>query len=179
MRRRILALGAAGALGVSGAVAWALPSVAQPFSGSAAVRMKADAPPPVPRDAVRLGALAAGTTLHLDVMLRVREAAALSAFVGSVTTRNSAQFGQFLRPGQFGPKFGATLPSIQAVRAALRQAGLAPGRVPANRLFIPVTASAGAVERAFGVALVRYRLAGGRIAVTNSRAPKIPGCAAT
>jgi len=177
LRRRILALGAAGALGLSGAVAWALPAGAQPSGGTSAMRLTADAPPPVPRGAVRLGPLAAGTMLHLDIALRVRDPAALSAFVSDVTTRSSPLFGRFLHPGQFGPRFGATLSSVAAVATALRQAGLSPGRVTSDRLVIPVTAPAAAVERAFGTSLVRYRLPGGRIAFSNSRAPRIPALA--
>jgi subtilase family serine protease len=176
--RRILALGAACALGLSGAVAWALPAGAQPFGGGSPVRMGADTPPPLPAGAVRLGPLAPGTMLHVDVTLKVRDPAALGAFAAGVTTQNSPLFGHFLRPGQFGPRFGAALSSIAAVAAALRQAGLSPGQVPSDRLSIPVTASAAAVEHAFGTSLVRYRLPGGRIAFRNSSAPTIAALAA-
>ncbi|MGH3156490.1 MAG: IPT/TIG domain-containing protein, partial [Streptosporangiaceae bacterium] len=64
------------------------------------------------------------------------------------------------------------------VRAALRKAGLSPGAVSANRAYIPVTASAAAIERAFGISLVQYRMPGGRVAYANSAAPRIAGSAA-
>jgi subtilase family serine protease len=176
-RKRILALGAASALGTTGALASALPSVAQP-AGGGTLLVRTQGVPPVPTGAVKLGALAPGTAMHIDVALKVRNAAALRAFVDNVTTRNSPQFGQFLAPGQFGPRFGATLQAIAAVRAALRQAGLTPGAVASNRLTISVNASAAAIEHAFGVTLTRFRLPGGRIGFANTTAPKFPAVAA-
>ena len=129
----------------------------------------------VPRGAVRLGALAPGSKLRLEVTLKVRDQAALTAFLAAVSNRHSPLFHHFLRPGQFGPMFGPALSSVAAVRAALRQAGLSPGRVTTNRLAIPVVASAAAAERAFGTSLVRYRLAGGRVAYANTKAPRVAG----
>ncbi len=175
--KRILAMGAVGALGMSGALAWAAPSLAQP-AGAATMWTRTQAPPPLPRGAVRIGPLAPGTALHIDVTLKVRDAAALRAFVSDVTARSSPLFGQFLAPRQFGPRFGATLSSVAAVRAALSQAGLHPGQVSSDRLIIPVTASAAAIGHAFGISLVRYRLPGGRIAYTNTAAPAIAASAA-
>lgn len=119
--KRVLVLGAASALGLSGAVASAVPSVAQLVSRPT-VRLAREAPPPLPRGAVKLGPLAPVSTLRLEVTLSVRDPAALNAFVAAVTNRNSPLFHQFLRPGQFGPRFGPSPSSVAAVRAALRQA---------------------------------------------------------
>lgn len=59
--------------------------------------------------------------------------------------------------------FGPSLEQVAAVENALRAAGLSPGPVAPDRLSIPVTATAAAVEHAFGVTLDRYRLAGGQL----------------
>lgn len=177
-RRRLFALGTAGALGLTGVVAGVIASGAQSLASTSAARLKAEAPPPLPRGAVRLGALSPGSRLHLDVTLQPRDPAALSAFAAAVTNPQSPQFRQFLRPGQFGPRFGPSLSAVAAVRGALRAAGLSPGRVSSDRLIIPVTAPAAAVEHAFGISLVRYRLASGRVAYTNLTAPRIPAAAA-
>lgn len=56
--------------------------------------------------------------------------------------------------------------------------GLSPGPVSANRLAIPVTAPASAIERAFGITLGSYRLPGGRKAYANTSAPRVPAAVA-
>jgi len=184
--RRFWALGAIGALALSGALVSATPSGAQTraispgarVTSSAPVRIASSTSAPVPRGAVRLGPLAPGSTLRLDVALRVRDQGALTAFLAGLSNRQSPVFHHFLRPGKFGPRFGPTLASVAAVRAALRRVGLSPGAVTSNRLIIPVTASAAAVEHAFGIALVSYRLPGGRVAYTNTSAPRIAAAVA-
>jgi Pro-kumamolisin, activation domain/IPT/TIG domain len=155
-----------------------MPSGAQPSAGTTAVRLTADAPPPLPRGSAALGALAPGSTLRLDVTLTIPDPAALKAFIAAVSDRRSPLFHQFLRRGQFGARFGPAPSAVAAVRTSLQRAGLSPGPVTADRLAIPVTASAAAVERAFGVRLLRYRLPGGRVAYTNSTAPRLPAAVA-
>jgi subtilase family serine protease len=175
---RAVVIGATAALGVGGTLAMSAPLGARPVPRAAAVRILADRPPPVPRGAVRLGPLAPASRLRLEVTLKVRDPAALTAFLAALSDRRSPQFHHFLRPGQFGPRFGPALSSVAAVRAALRQAGLPAGVVTANRLAIPVTATAAAAERAFGTELSRYRLPGGRIGYQNAAAPRIAAGAA-
>jgi subtilase family serine protease len=175
IRRKFLALSTTGALALGGALAFAAPSLARPAPNTAPVSIAASASPKIPQGAVRLGALAPASKLHLDVTLNVRDQAALTAFLAAISNQHSPLFHHVLRPGQFGPRFGPALSSIAAVRAALRHVGLSPGRVTANRLAIPVVASAAAVERAFGTPLADYRLPGGRVAYANTKAPKIAG----
>jgi subtilase family serine protease len=180
MGRKLLTVGVAGALALSSAIASAAPSMARsvastaPAASTATVALTGSVPA-FPRGAVRLGPLSAGTRIHLDVTLKVRDQAALTAFLANLSNRQSPVFHHFLKAGQFGPRFGPTLATVAAVRATLRQAGLSPGRVTSNRLSIPVTASAAAVEHAFGVSLANYRLPGGRIGYANTAAPKISG----
>lgn len=122
--------------------------------------------------------MAPSNSLHLDVILNVPHPAALTAFIADLSNRQSLLFHHFLRPGQFGPRFGPTLAEIAAVRSALQKEGLSPGRVASDRLAIPVTASAAKAERAFGTTLARYRLPGGRVAYANANAPQIPAAVA-
>jgi len=146
-------------------------------SPPARVALRGDTPP-VPAHAIALGALAGRTVLHLDVTLKVPDPSALTAFIAAVSDRGSPLFHHFLRPGQFGARFGPTLSEVLAVEASLRAMGLSPGRVTANRLAIPVTATAAVAERAFGVSLERYRLAAGRVAYSNATAPGLPAAVA-
>jgi subtilase family serine protease len=178
--RKIAAVVACAALGLTGAAAAASPSGAQAVpSGGPAVRLTADQAPRLPAGTVALGRVAASQRLRLDVNLRLRDPAALTAFLAGLGNRRSPDYHRFLRPGQFGPRFGPALASVAAVEAALRQAGLTPGPVTSNRLTIPVSAPAGAVERALGVTLTRYRLPGGRVAYANTAAPRLPAAAAS
>jgi subtilase family serine protease len=186
VRTRFLTLGVAGGLALSGTLVAASPSGAQTVASTAAARAVSNAPVAIassvsarlPQGAVRLGAMTPARKLHLNVTLKVRDQAALKAFLADLSNRQSPLFHRFLQPGQFGPRFGPTLAAIAAVRAALRQAGLSPGADSASRLYIPVTASAAAIERAFGISLVQYRMPGGRVAYANSAAPRIAGSAA-
>lgn len=165
MTFRLAALGAAFGLA-------ALPST----SGAAAPRMATVGPAPaaaVP-GAQYAGGLAATAPLQLTVVLRPRDEAALTSFVDAVSTPGSPSYGDYLAPGQFGARFGASARSIEAVDAALRAAGLNPGPARSDGLTIPVSASAGSVAAALHVAFARYSLPGGRAAFANTRAPQLP-----
>ncbi len=165
IRLKLLVLSLAGLAGLT----------ATPAIASASPRLVAVAgAQAVPAGSVRLGVVPPATSLRLDVVLALPHPGAVDAFLAAVSDRRSPLFGRFLRPGQFGPRFGPALATVTAVRAALRQAGLRPGPTAADRLSLPVTASAAAIEHAFGVSLDRYRLPGGRIAYTTATAPKLP-----
>jgi len=116
--------------------------------------------------------------MAVTVTLTIPDQATLTAFLNGIADPSSPYYQHFLAPGQFGPMFGPSLSQVAAVESALRAAGLSPGAVAPDRLSIPVTATASAVERAFGVTLDRYRLAGGRLGFANTTAPKIPAAVA-
>ncbi len=165
--------------GLTGAIAVSAPSRAAPSatlsaSAGAPVALAGSAAPRLPAGAVRLGPVSAASMINVDVTLNVRDQAALTAFLAGLADRSSPLFHRFLRPGQFGPEFGPRLAQVAAVENALRSAGLSPGAVSSNRLIIPVTASAAAIDRAFGIQLVGYRMPGGRLAYANSAAPRLP-----
>ena len=175
----VAAAGVIGLLGVLAAPATiaaapaAAVATAAPGAGGPLVAMTASVAS-LPAGAERLGALPAGRRLSLDVTLKVRDQAALTALLNGIADRSSPSFDHFLAPGQFGPLFGPTLEQVAAVRAALAAAGLSPGPVTSDRLTIPVTATAAQAERAFGIGLDRYRLPGGQLAYANTSAPKLP-----
>jgi subtilase family serine protease len=125
-----------------------------------------------------LGPLAGSVPLSIDIVLRPRDGAALDSFVASVTTPTSPHYGQYLAPGQFGSRFGATTSSVAAVSAALRAVGLDPGPATANGLVIPVAVTAAQAARAFGITFSRVRLASGRIAFDYQGTPLLDGAVA-
>ena len=144
----------------------------------APIRAGVRAVPAVPKSAKDLGKVAGDTSMRLIVTLKVRNQAALTSFISALSDRKSPLFHHFLQPGQFGARFGATPSEVSRVDAALRSAGLVPGRVSSNRLSIPVHASAAAAEHAFGTTIAAYRLANGRRAYLNSAAVRIPSAVA-
>jgi subtilase family serine protease len=163
----------------SSVVAWATPSVAGTAVTSALTVLESSSSPLVPEHSSSLGALAPASDLHLDVTLKLPDPSAVTAFISSLSQRSSPNFQRFLRPGQFGRLFGPPLSEVAAVEAVLRSDGLRPGPVSPNHLSIPVTATASAIDRAFHVKLLSYRLASGRKAFTTLSAPSISASVAT
>jgi subtilase family serine protease len=177
LARKAACIAAAALAGIAGALV-SLPAGAQARARSSLVALTASMAAPPPRGAVRLGPVTSRHVIRVEITLKVARPAALSAFIAGVSDRRSPLFHHFLRPGQFGALFGPPLSEVSAVRNALRSAGLSPGRVTADRLAIPVTAPAASIERAFGTALVRYRLPGGRVAYANASEPRAPAAVA-
>jgi hypothetical protein len=162
-----LAIGLAAAPGVAGATPRAI--------GATAPTMEAVGTTPAPVTGSHYGgALAGDSPLHLTVVLAPRDEAALTSFVDAVSTPGSPDYGRYLAPGQFGPRFGASPATIAAVGGALRAAGLQTGPPSSNGLTIPVTADAARVGAALHVGFARYSLPGGRAAFANTSRPLLP-----
>ena len=121
-----------------------------------------------------VGAVDTTTTVSVDVVLRPRDEQALAAFVEAVSTPGSPQYRHFLTPAQFAAIYGPESQTIDATRSWLRSVGLSPGTESSDSLLIPVRAQAGALERAFGVGLERYRLPSGDVAHIPTGAPLVP-----
>ncbi len=107
-----------------------------------------------------------------------RDPAALNRYATEVATPGSAVYHDYLPKGAFASVFGPTATAISTVRASLSALGLKVGKITANRLSFPVTATAGAVERAFRTTLATYRLAGGGAGFANTSAPRLPASVA-
>jgi hypothetical protein len=163
------ALGAA--LAISTAVATAGMAVAGPASTVASAPARIGTAPLVPRGAARLGALAVGTEMHIDVLLQPRDPAALAGLADAVSTPGNPQFRHYLARDAFASRFGPTPAAIAAVETALRSDGLRLGTISSNHLLIPVTASSGQLAKAFSTSFLRYEMPGGRVAYANTSAP--------
>lgn len=150
----------------------ALAAVAGTAAGSPAP-VRVGATPRVPRGAEAVGPVAAGSPISGTVVLKPRDEAALTRFIGEVTDKGSAVFGRYLAPGAFGGRFGPTQATVDAVESSLRADGLHVGGVAADRLLVSFTGSAAQVESAFHTGLERYRLADGRTAREASDAAAV------
>ncbi len=117
--------------------------------------------------------------IDFAVVLAPRDQAALDGFVAAVSDPHSPLYRHFLAPGEFGRRFGAAPTAIARVSEALRQRGLRVGPVSANGLSIPVSGTVATASAAFDTSFADYRLASGRTALANAKAPMLPARVAT
>lgn len=109
--------------------------------------------------------------MHVSIILKVRNAAALSAYARAVSTPGASAYRAYLTPRQFARRFGAPPARLAAVEASLRAHGLRPGMPSVNALSIPVSGTAGQIQRAFSFSFRRKALPRGKVAVLASAAP--------
>jgi hypothetical protein len=110
-----------------------------------------------------IGRVDPNTTIDGAIGLEPRDEQALEQFIGAVTTKGSANFHRYLRPGQFAARFGPSESTIAAVISALGKAGLQVSGVSSNRLLVNFHGTVGQIEDAFHTELADYRLPNGTI----------------
>lgn len=142
-----------------------------PACAGAVIRL--GAAPALPAGAAVTSAVAPATPMHVTVTLQPRDALALETFADQVSTPGSPLFRDYLTPAEFAQRFGATPDEVQTVESSLAARGLTPGTPSPGGLSIPVTATAGALERAFSVSLSHVALPSGASAVVNQQAPAL------
>jgi subtilase family serine protease len=130
--------------------------------------------PGIPPGARVIGPEARPATLHITVALRSADPRGLGRLATEVSTPGSAGFRHFLRPRRIQSRFGPSRGAAAAVRAWLRRHGLAPRATLGDGLLLPVTGQVARIEAAFRTAIDRVRLADGRTALLNRRAPEVP-----
>ena len=128
---------------------------------------------PAPAEATVAGRLPAQARLRVTVTLKPRHPAALAAYARAVSTPGNASFRRYLRPAQFGRRFGASPAQIALVRRALDAHGLHPGPASAGHLSIPLSATAAALDRGLSISLLKLSLPGRRTAVAANLAPSM------
>ncbi len=144
------------------------------FAPPAAARLvRVGSVPPLTMGTRLLGPLPATLRVHVTVALRPRDGRALGREALAVATPGNSDYHRYLTPRGFAARFGATTGEIRAVDAALRAQGLVPGPASTDRLSIPVTATTGALARAFSLVFSRVRLPSGAQAVVDSLPPAL------
>jgi hypothetical protein len=146
---------------------------AQPAVAASTGMVRIGSAPLLSAAAKTVGALPDSTKLDVTVALEPRDPAALSTFATAVSTPGSSLYRDYITPAQFAQRFGATATQVAAVQSSLRAHGLTPGPVSANRLAIPVTATAGALADAFSTSFSRVAGPDGRLAYVNTAAPLV------
>jgi subtilase family serine protease len=106
------------------------------------------------------------------VYLAGRDPAGLAAYATAVSDPATALYRKFLTSQQERRRFGPSAAQVAAVRGWLTSAGL---RITAvTRHYVTATASAPAVQAAFGVQLGRFRAPGGAIALAPEGELSVP-----
>jgi subtilase family serine protease len=178
---KAVGLSAAGALLV--VMAGAAPALAGQAAQSATGRVNmtphaVGAAPSVPAGAHAIGLAQASARLDFDVVLQPRNANGLQALATAVSTPGSAQYGHFLTTAQYAARYGQAPATIKRIDSALRHVGLAPGKISANNLVIPVSTTVGQASASLHTRFENYRLASGRMALANTSAPRLPATVA-
>jgi hypothetical protein len=128
----------------------------------------------VPDGSVALGPLNSTRSVSLGIALEPSHPAALSAYATAVSTAGNPLFHRYLSVSTFDNDFAPSIGTVTRVESSLRKIGFHIGVLPADRLFLPVIASAGVVDRSLHTNLVKYRLASGTIGWSTSAAPELP-----
>ncbi len=148
-------------------------AVSQP-APSPAVMTPIGTAPGIPAGARISGPEARSATLRITVALRPADPGGLARLAAEVSTPGSAAFRHFLRPGRIQARFGPASGAAAAVRAWLRRHDLATGATLGDGLLLPASGPVARVEAAFRTPIDRVRLADGRTALLNRRAPEMP-----
>ena len=133
----------------------------------------------VPIGTMVLGPVGTSTRITVDVTLKPRDPAALEAFAKAISTPGNPRFHRYLAKGEFATLFGPTRTTLDATRSWLASTGLSLGTTSGDGLLVPVTGTAGQIESAFRVSLVRARLADGRTVRLGVRDPSVPALLAS
>ncbi len=127
----------------------------------------------LPADATVAGRLPPRARLRVTLILKPRHPAALAAYARAVSTPGSPSFRRYLRPAEFGRRFGASPGQIAVVRRTLVGLGLHPGPASAGHLSIPLRATAAGLERGLSISLLMVSRPGRRTAVSADVAPSL------
>jgi hypothetical protein len=161
----------AGVLAVSvPAAALAAPRPSTPAAPLVPVGVK----PELPSGARITGTVPATAEVSGTVALRLRDPAAVTAFIGAVSSPRSPAYHRYLARGEFARRFGPSPAAVAAVERQLRADGLTVSGVSANRLLVSFTGTAAAAEAAFHTGLRRVTLAGGGTGQATTSAVRLP-----
>jgi subtilase family serine protease len=114
------------------------------------------------------GSVAANAAVSFDLLLSLPNATGAQAFVKAVSTPGSAEFHHYLTDAQWMSRFGPTKAEVTSAESWLRSEGFTIGALPKDRLFVPASGTASAVQKAFGTALGYYTVNGHKVRLAQS-----------
>ncbi|HKE49214.1 MAG TPA: protease pro-enzyme activation domain-containing protein [Rhodanobacteraceae bacterium] len=111
--------------------------------------------------------------IHIEVSLRLRNAAALESFIQSAGGP-AASAAHLMSPDEFTAQHSPTAEQAQAVVDFLNQSGFRNVHVAPNRLLVSADGTADIVQTAFQTTLARVQTADGRDAFANTEDVRVP-----
>jgi subtilase family serine protease len=115
------------------------------------------------------GAVAAATTVDLELALELPDEAGARAFALAASTPGTPAYRQYLAPADWIARFSPTQATVDTVTAAVRSAGLTVESAPKSRLFLQLTGTAAQVDGFFATRLHSYDVDGeARLAATGT-----------
>ena len=123
--------------------------------------------------AIRIGHYNPSQMLRLAIAVTPPHMAEEEQFIHDVTTPNSPIFHQFLSADEWNTRFAPSAEDEQSIVDWAKSQGLTvTARFP-NRLDVDLEATAGVIEKAFGVTINSYRV-GDEVDFSNDRDPVLP-----
>jgi Pro-kumamolisin, activation domain len=107
-----------------------------------------------------LGPYNPSQTIRLAIGLKPPNMTAEQQFLRELQTKHSPLFHRFLTPAAWTARFGPSAAAQNAVVSWARGAGLSVTHLYSNRLVVDLAGSVGAIEKALGVQISKYRLRG-------------------
>jgi subtilase family serine protease len=172
-RRDVLVRSGLRTVGISAAVTAVTLAAAAGPALAAGRSVRIGSAPQLPSGTTLVAGSASVQTMQITVALAPRDPTALRDYADGVGDASSRDYRRYLTPSQFRARFAPRRNTLIKVEEELRRHGLKIGSVTRNGLAIRVNASSAAIEHAFAIELVRVRLAGGRDATYNDRAPAV------
>jgi len=129
---------------------------------------------PVMESAQLIGPVDGEQSMPISISLKAQDPSGLEALLKDLYDVQSPLFHHYLTPEQYQARFGATDDQVQKVVSFLQTQGIQVSSISANNLLLGAHATAGQVQRAFGVSINNYLLADGRMVFANAGAPSVP-----
>jgi kumamolisin len=126
----------------------------------------------------QLGPTADGEAVQFSVSLRLPGADELDAYLRGLTTPGAPSYRQYLRPAEFGTRFGLTDAQIAPIVDWLETGGFEVAVLP-QRTSLAVNGTAGQVRQLLGVGLVDWQGANGQRYHAPAGEVQVPGALRT
>jgi len=124
-----------------------------------------------------LGPTAVAEVEHVSLVLKIHDAAGLTAFINGTVSANSPQFRRFLTVDQFTARYAPSAQEVQAVVRDLQAAGIQVTDISANRLLLKAAGTVDAFNRYFRVSIHNFARPGQRFRAPVTL-PQVPAAIA-
>ena len=130
--------------------------------------------PPIVGKAIQAGRLSATNRLRFSITLPPRNQPEMDALFERMYTPGDPNYHHFLKTGEFAERFGPAQSNYDAVITFAKKLGLDVVQTHANRLVLEVAGPTDKIEKGFGIRMMHYRTANGRVFHAPDSEPTVP-----